>query len=205
MREFTPEIKHNKPEMADKKIFEDYMRDLDLSPEDLRGKVLDIGSGFSRFAKYAKEHGISSKIYSLEPQRLILHREKAVQADVRDIPFKNESFDRVISNYSFPVVLASENREEAILEAPEILGADLLQSLTEMLRVLKPGGKIILSPIPVGTVYSRHMILNLEFDKILHELELQGKIVIEALVDRGQANFNDKSEQWYLIKIKKTK
>jgi len=43
------------------------MECLDLKPEDFEGKILDVGSGEGGFARWAKDHNVSSELYCVEP------------------------------------------------------------------------------------------------------------------------------------------
>ncbi|MEK7172709.1 MAG: methyltransferase domain-containing protein, partial [Patescibacteria group bacterium] len=81
------------------------MEDLKLSPEDFDKKILDVGSGSGQFAKWAKEHNVSSQIFSLEPKQESKEKIKSVKGVAEAIPFQNEVFDLVVSNASIPNVL----------------------------------------------------------------------------------------------------
>ena len=46
--------------------FTRYVENLRLQPEDLKKKILDVGSRTSEFAQYAKEHNLGSEIYGID-------------------------------------------------------------------------------------------------------------------------------------------
>lgn len=97
------------------------------------GKILEIGAGSGNNFDFYPEGAI---VYALEPSPLL--RQKAtekipentdftlIDGIAEHLPFADESFDTVVST----LVLCSVN--------------DLEQSIREMQRVLKPGGRLLL-------------------------------------------------------------
>jgi ubiquinone/menaquinone biosynthesis C-methylase UbiE len=61
--------------------------------------------------------------------------------DVRNLPFENQSFDRVVSNW---VIHNIEHR------------SDRMKALDEMIRVVKPGGDIVIRDISNHDEYLKH-------------------------------------------------
>lgn len=126
-------------EESDEELFQKYVEEMDLKPEDFEKKILDVGAGSAKFAKWAKEHNVSSEIYSLEPFFEPEEKSKAVKGRAEEIPFKDESFDLVISAGAVPQIFIAPEREQ-----PEVMEEKIKQSLSEMLRVIKKD--ILLSP-----------------------------------------------------------
>lgn len=92
--------------------------------------ILDIGSGNGRNTRY-NNHIIFGLDISLE--QLKMNKKKSygdVQACMTKIPFKNNSFDAILSIASFHHLSTIHEREIC---------------LQEMKRILVPGGKILLS------------------------------------------------------------
>ncbi len=141
----------------------EYMNLLELTEEELNNEnslLLDLGAGIQQnFAKEARELGLKSKIISVDP-RLGLEegedlssikqpdKEKRIQgrknaesntiAALSDaLPFKNESFNHVYAVFSIPYYLESSEEIE--------------KSLSEIIRVLKPGGDAKLFPVSIAT------------------------------------------------------
>lgn len=131
----------------------EYLQNLGLKREDLSGKrILDVGAGGRGFAYDVASQGIQAEVFSLEP-RFAIPPEKRVDtlfgsyADLSDtpqvhgktvagvaekIPFLDNSFDLVVSNYAFPTWAPSAK--------------SLWQFYKEAARVTKPGGEIRLYP-----------------------------------------------------------
>lgn len=91
--------------------------------------VLDIGSGSGRNMNY-HDHTIFGIDLSLEQLKQCSNSKSIIQANMINIPFKNSTFDAIISIASFHHLSTIPERH---------------QCLKEMKRVLKPSGKILLS------------------------------------------------------------
>ena len=121
--------------------FNEYLSHLGLESEDLSGKIiLDIGSGAKeRFSKEAEKYG--AKVYSINPKlkswmaRKELQdsewQKRSIAARAQQLPFKDNQFDIITSLYAFPVWFIKK---------------DMAGVLKEMIRVLRPSGKIYLAP-----------------------------------------------------------
>lgn len=105
-------------------------------------RVLDVACGSGTAAlvaarRYCEVTGIDYVPGLLERARLRSHAESFeadfIEADAQDLPFPDDSFDAVVSVYG--VQFAAEQHRAA----------------SEMLRVARPGGRIVLaSPLPTG-------------------------------------------------------
>jgi ubiquinone/menaquinone biosynthesis C-methylase UbiE len=154
MESESDNIEHeNFPTAQTNRSFQEYRHYLDLpSEEELKNKlVLDIGSGLGgRFVKEAKFHGI--KAVGLNPnlnksgsrEELdqkhdwtlpdVENEKLFVAGEAKKLPFKDNSFDAVVSLFAIPLYLP--NRAD-----------DYKLVFNEIVRVLKPGGKAYLFPI----------------------------------------------------------
>ncbi len=132
-----------------------YEEALGIKLEDLKGEVLDIGGApKGKFSQEASEKGI--KLVTLNPnyhpgrprgmnffEYMFLldnsgrNSSRVVAGLAQQLPFKNSQFDYEISVGSVPGYLPEYESE-------------FRQAFQEMLRVLKPGGKILLFPIRQG-------------------------------------------------------
>ncbi|MBS0548338.1 MAG: class I SAM-dependent methyltransferase [Proteobacteria bacterium] len=105
-----------------------------LGPEDLAGKtVLDVGCGMGRFAEVALSMGarvvgvdLSTAVDAAYGNLGDRPDAAFLQADVFDLPLREESFDLI---YSIGVLHHTPNTREAFLRLP---------------RLLKPGGRIVI-------------------------------------------------------------
>jgi len=161
-KEKFPQNESSIEDHTDEEVFQNYMEDLKLSPEDFDKKILDVGSGSSQFAKWAKEHNVNSQIFSLEPKQESQEKTKSVRGMAEAMPFQDEAFDLVISNASIPNVFLGESQE--------IVDEKLKNSLSELMRVTKPGGEIRLGRVLKGEIYETQKALVSALDKIFDEL-----------------------------------
>lgn len=129
--------------------FSEYLGALGISKEDLGKDVLDLGSGREeRFSRQASKLGI--KVVSLNPKlafddlsKEIAHRNieglpphqgKSVAALATHLPFKDNSFDSVVSVFAIPIYLPKELYGEAF---------------SEITRILRSAGKAFLAPLDI--------------------------------------------------------
>ena len=125
MREVTPNSGDRKESLAQQvewakssDVYQQYVDELKLSPEDLGKKILDVGADFGHFAETAKQKGYSD-IYSIDIEHpgdkyhldanVGLGGGKMVVADAFELPFKDESFDLAISFCAMPNVVEGTN------------------------------------------------------------------------------------------------
>lgn len=152
----------------------DYEELLGIRPESLRDrKILDIGAGFANFAREARHYG--AEVVSLEPQdptdnlamtpeekmefKRALSRGEIVQGIVQNLPFEDESFDRVFAMVSVPLYLPRQESERTL-------------AFDEMVRVLKPGGEVRIWPVELSGEHDWFVS-----DGIIKRLQSEGYIV----------------------------
>jgi ubiquinone/menaquinone biosynthesis C-methylase UbiE len=97
------------------------------------GELLDAGMGPGRLCAELTERGwtvtgidASEQMVEAARQRLPLAEERLLQADIEALPFRADSFDAVAAT--------------GVLEY-----ANLAQALSELVRVLRPGGRLVVS------------------------------------------------------------
>ncbi|MBI3335689.1 MAG: class I SAM-dependent methyltransferase [Candidatus Portnoybacteria bacterium] len=202
--------------------FKQYIEGLRLTPDDFSKKILDVGSGSAEFAKWAKDHQVSSEIYSIDPQNVpqdvakFQEREKAVKGMVQMLPFQDESFDLVVSHAAIPNIFWQrvDRRKRRIREATE---RTIRQSIEEMLRVTKRGGEVRMGRVSLEYIYPFRHILIEALNNVLNEIKKDQAVYVETiptdespLVQKEKVeyeNFYKKTapdiENLYLVKIKK--
>lgn len=127
--EFSPEKnKELQIELKAKEI----LKDFDLEMEDLKGKnVLDIGAGSAELARYANKKGTNvvslEKFIEEQSKQFLREGAKYVEAEVEALPFREESFDLLMSHGGPPIISAKKEEIEKIIK--------------EGYRVLKNGGE----------------------------------------------------------------
>jgi len=174
---------------------ETYEGMLGFSKEDLKGKnVLDIGSGEKEvFSKELKDD-IGVGVVSVNPDFSMedfgkhvknkpVEERKSLAAIGQELPFKNETFDKVFSLYAL-TTFASHDAES------------IRQWMSEITRVLKPGGEIRLAPIGA---YSEEEIRDTKFNKYLKitdELADAGYDIRFELIRNKDFGLNTLHPQW---------
>jgi ubiquinone/menaquinone biosynthesis C-methylase UbiE len=163
----NPQEASEELEKTDEEVFIEYVRDLELSPEDFDKKILDVGAGGAEFAKWAKEHGISSEIYSLESSQELKEKTKAVRGLAEQLPFAENAFDLVVSNAAIPNIFLWRDK------------AKVRESFLEALRVVKPGGEVRFARVGKGESRSERKKLTQRINTTLAELRKSGVKVEE--------------------------
>ena len=113
-------------------------------PKDRKTHILDVGTGTANLAIVIKKRSPNAEILGIDPDEKILKIAKSkikkekldikfVKAFAQKLPFKKQSFDYVVSSF-------------AIHHIPSHLKN---QAFSEMYRVIKPGGTILIIDIGV--------------------------------------------------------
>lgn len=100
---------------------------LELIREMAPARLLEVGCGQGAFAARLSEVGIDVTATDQSDRMLTLTADRGVRtrrADVQELPFEDGSFDAVVANYM-------------LYHVP-----DLAAALTEIVRVLRPGGAL---------------------------------------------------------------
>lgn len=160
-------------EESDEDVFRSYVEDLELQPEDFKKKILDVGSGTGQFAKWSKEHGVSSDIVSVEPYKEIEGKSKGVKADAVNLPFTNDSFELVVSDGAIPHIFLGQ--------IPKVVKDSVRKSLEELVRVTAPGGEIRLGRVLMGDVYKNQRIVARAIHETLRQLERSHALLIKQI------------------------
>lgn len=178
-----------------------YFDELELRDEHLRNKtVLDVGSADAAFAEYC-EKKFSSQVVCIDIKEgeLGKNHARAVAGDARKLPFKDESFDLVVSAASMPHLFAPY-RDDITDELIPIIGVvkekaleDILAVFRESYRVTKNKGQIRMGTFSdVELLKNSHNYLGKDFKYT----DAQG---IEK-VHNSEDEFNQMLDRAFLIK-----
>jgi ubiquinone/menaquinone biosynthesis C-methylase UbiE len=171
----------------DEERFQNYVEDLRLTSEDFQKKILDVGAGSAQFAKWAKDHGVSSEIYSIEPEEgRLMEREKGVIGVAEKLPFADESFDLLVSTAAIPNVYIGE--DEHILKA-KVTGA-----FSEIVRVLKSGGEARLARVLIGSLEKTQCQLARNIRASLNDMQENNGISVEWVRTPSDDTFDYKKD-----------
>jgi ubiquinone/menaquinone biosynthesis C-methylase UbiE len=150
---------------TEKNIFRDIMKKLDFQKND---SVLDLGSGTGRIARYIAPYCREIVLADGAPNALKAAKRKLsgaknarfalVDLNSAPLPFQNDEFDKVLC---YSVIHASISNHEK---------AGVL--IRELLRIAKPGGRILIGDIPLQEKYAtylgerkRHRVKNFLLDQ----------------------------------------
>jgi len=144
------------------------LSNLGLTLEMVQGSILDVGAADAMFAR-AFENKQNTKITSIDTIVVNTYSQDYVEkADVRDLPYDDNSFDMVIAHASIPNVFVHMYSSDY----PDIAIPSMRQSISssfhEMLRVVKPKKKVYISPVRFADNYESQKVLK---DLIISELE----------------------------------
>jgi len=133
------------------------------------GLALDVGCGSGRYVRFMSDNGWNIAGIELSKETVEMVNEawpdlKIVQGDAESIPFEQNEFDSVIS---FGVVEHSQ-------QGPQ-------KALKEIFRVLKPGGRAVIT-VPCHNRIRR-------WKRLLYWYELQTAHIIFARMLKGQKPF----------------
>jgi ubiquinone/menaquinone biosynthesis C-methylase UbiE len=126
---------------------EEWLRLLDLSG---RGLMLDIGGGTGRISQYFSDR--VNKVILLDESLDMLNQSKfkntllPVQSSAEDLPFADATFSRVIMIDAFHHL------------------ADQTKAIMEMVRILEPGGRLLIEEPDIHLVGVKLIAL---FEKVL--------------------------------------
>ncbi len=174
---------------------------LGLTANDFVGEVLDIGAGDAEIAKgfkNKKDVRVVSVDSVVEPE----NTELVLQQDVRNLQFKDNAFDMVISHASMPHIFITEYDSDQPGSESHVLES-IRQAFSEMIRIVKPGGKIYCAPIRIAHNYPAETIVANAIKKNLELLREQGVTFSFTKIDSYTDINTQESYEMYRLVIKK--
>jgi len=195
----------NTTQLENLNLSEDVQEQLEnfgLKPEQITGDVLDIGAGEGEFAKnFKNKDGV--KIVSIDKFVEEDENSEVIVCDVRELPFDDEAFDLVLSHASIPNVFINMYSEEFSEVSKREMKKALDKTFNQIIRVLKPGGEIRLSPIRIAENYESEKTMKVLIVDLIKDLQDQGlNVSLQYLKTTQNPKNNEKSDSYRMI-IKK--
>jgi len=175
------------------------LSDLSLTIEMINGKILDVGAGNCDFAR-AFDNKKDVEVTSVDNKVKEKDKNLIIEADSRELPFKDSSYDMVISHASIPhIFLDMYSFELPEHSAIEIKSA-ISKSLSEIIRVLKSGKKAYMSPVLIGDDYESQRVVKKAIEETLDDLRKIGiKISFELFETIENPDNKEKIDHYRLI------
>ena len=150
------------------------LKNLGLDLKDFKGKVLDIGAGDVEILDYLNKN-TEADIVGIDinvPEEL---KDKLTNADIRHLPFPDNTFDMSFSHASIPNVFIDEYSFEDPKVGEENIYESTKKALSEIFRTLKFGGTAYLAPISLSELYDSEKAKKNSLEKVIDELRLENK------------------------------
>lgn len=177
---------------------------LGIDLEDFKGDVLDIGAGDAEIFKFIKEK-TDARIVGVDISVSDDLKDEIIIADVRNLPFPNDSFDISFAYASIPNVFIDyydfKNHEKGINK----IYNSIKDSFNEIIRTLKPGGNAYIAPISVAELYDSEKAKKFALEKVIQEIREENKNIkisfdfIETITDE----YSKESRDYYRLIIHK--
>jgi hypothetical protein len=155
---------------AVEEAFQYYLDDLGLMPGDVNKVILYVGVDNTYFARWIKDHNMSSQIYSLEPFHEMLETEKALVGFAEEIPILDKSFDLIVSIGAIPNIYLGDGEVKEKIQ----------ENFSEMLQVLRDRREILLARVLADSTYPYQKIFTQNLQEALKTLE-ENNITLEKI------------------------
>lgn len=176
------------------------LENLGLKIDDLEGKILDVGAGEGEFAREIKKVS-KAEIVSVDDYKKEGAIENIIIADVRELPFENDSFDRVISHASIPNIFVGIYNKENPQNSFNDIKESITKSFSEILRVLKKGSSAIMAPVRIAENYDSQKALKNALKEVLDKFEAGGVEVKSELIKEVADPVNKELHKEYRLTL----
>lgn len=201
--EINPEQQKDKIEEI--KISEDVLEQLDnlgITLEMVKGNVLDVGARDAEFARdFSNKDDVN--ITSIDTIITDENRDTVDRADVRILPYNDDSYDMVISHASIPNMFIEMYSSEFSRISRESIEGSVRLALHEIIRVLKPGKTAYLAPISIAENYESQKVMKEIIFKAIDNLKEEGIDVKLEFLSTEINPINKEKVKKYRLKLKK--
>ncbi len=180
------------------------LSNLGIDLKDFKGKVLDIGAGDVEILDYLNKN-TEADIVGIDihvPEEL---KDKLINADVRELPFPDNTFDLSFSHASIPNVFIGEYSFENHKVGEENIYNSTKKALSEIFRTLKFGGTAYLAPISMSELYDSEKAKKNSLEKAINELRLENEDIQIDLnfIETKTDEYNNETRDYYRLVIHK--
>ncbi|MFT5179955.1 MAG: ubiquinone/menaquinone biosynthesis C-methylase UbiE [Candidatus Paceibacteria bacterium] len=182
---------------------ETQLENLGLKPEDVQGRVLDIGANEAQFATELKKV-TDAEIISIDNSKGEYTPDNVIIADARKLPFEDSSFDRVVSHASIPNVFIGMYSEEFPELSKEEIKNSISKVFNEILRVLKTGSSAVMAPVRIADNYNSEKALVSVLREVVGEIEGEGvEMGFDLIKEVENPQNKEKHKEYRLTLLKK--
>ncbi|MFW5887966.1 MAG: class I SAM-dependent methyltransferase [Bacteriovoracia bacterium] len=178
------------------------LENLGLTPEDIQGRVLDVGAGDCQFAKEMKQIS-DAEVVSIDENKYEEAPDDVIIADARELPFEDDSFDMVISHASIPHIFIGMYSEEFSELSREEIKKTISKVFRETLRVLKTDSSAVMAPIRIADNYNSEKALANALKEVVEEIKGEGVDVGFDLIEEVENPENKEKYKSYRLTLLK--
>jgi ubiquinone/menaquinone biosynthesis C-methylase UbiE len=178
------------------------LENLGLTIDDIKGVILDVGSGEAEFAREIKKF-TDADIISIDDTKSDNTSYDVIVADARNLPFEDEKFDKVISHASIPNVFIGMYSEEFSELSTAEIKKSIHKSFREMLRVLKPGSNAVMAPVRIADNYHSEKALAGSLEEIVDEIKDVADVSFELIREVENPQNHEKHKEYRLTLVKR--
>jgi SAM-dependent methyltransferase len=186
-------------------LSEDVLEQLDnlgITPEMVKGSVLDIGARDAEFARdFSNKEDVN--ITSVDTEITDENRDIVDRADVRILPYKDDSYDMVISHASIPNMFINMYSHEFSRISRESMKGSVRLALQEIIRVLKPGKTAYLAPVLIAENYEPQKVMKEIIFKAIDNLKKENIDVKLDFLNTEINPENNEEVEKYRLTLKK--
>ena len=178
------------------------LENLGLTLSEIKGSVLDIGAGEALFEKEL-EKITGAEITSIDNFQNEDMSDNVVIADARELPFEDNTFDKVVSHASVPHIFIGMYSEDYSELSKAEMKKSISRTFRETLRVLKPGSRAIMAPVRIGDTYNSEKVLASVLGEVMKDIQEKADVSFELIREVEDPQNHERHKQYRLTLVKK--